>query len=273
MRRRCERYLKIVGYHNDMKLPMIAPVTDWKRCTTVRVCKHACQVLLYTSGFADFRLVAPSLVCIPPHHLGSGAWKVVYLDLAARQRKPPAPPPPSKEFPPLDSSRRGNAHYKFQRIQVTSMSATSAPRNLPWNSASTSSGEEMGGVLDLPYKKALHGSGKPEGGRRRGPGGKGGRGPRGGAAPLKSAAWRKKSSAPRIRKSGKAGEGSDARRGTNGREENAAPDLPRRPPPAVAVDVKAPPSPFPSSARPDSRRSSMCVGNLAMRGSHCRLLL
>ncbi|CAM9959092.1 unnamed protein product [Ectocarpus fasciculatus] len=202
----------------------------------------------------------------------SGAWKVVYLDLAARQRTPPAPPPPSKDFPPLDG-RRSNA-YKFQRIQVTSMSATSAPRNLPWSNASDSSGEEMPGVLDLPYKKALHGSGKPDGGRRRrGPGGKGGRGSRGGAAPPKSAAWRKKSSAPRIRKSGKAGEGSDPRRGTNVRGEDAAPGLPRRPPPAVAVDVEARPNPFPSSARPDSRGSSMCLGNLAMKRSHCRLLL
>lgn len=228
--------------------------------------------MLSTPVFADPRVVSPSLVCIPRHHLGSGAWKVVYLDLAARQRTPPAPPPPSKDFPPLDS-RRSNA-YKFQRIQVTSMSATCAPRNLPWSNAGDSSGEEVRGVLDLPYKKALHGSSKPEGGRRRrGPGGKGERGSRGGAAPPKSAAWRKKSSAPRIRKSGKAGEGSDPRRGTNVRGEDAAPDLPRRPPPAVAVDVEARPNPFPSSARPDSRGSSMCLGNLAMKRSHCRLLL
>ncbi|CAN0570780.1 unnamed protein product, partial [Ectocarpus sp. 12 AP-2014] len=67
-------------------------------------------------------------------------------------------------------------------------------------------------------------------------------------------------------------EGSDARRGTNGRGEDAVPDLPRRPPPSVA-EVKARHRPFPSSARPDSRRSSMCLGKLATRRSHCRLIL
>lgn len=191
----------------------------------------------------------------------SYAWKVVYLDLSARQGEPSPPPPPSKDFPPVDESRR-MSRYRFKRIQAISVPCTSAPRNLPWRYPGDSS-HTMSDVLDQPYKKAF--VRRPDergGGRGRGRGeGRGGRRGRG-----KSGAWRKETGGPRIRQGGKAGRGSGASSMTGDVPQN----YPRR---APAVDEgKVRPSPFPSPARSDTR-SSMCFGSLAIGRSQCRLVL
>lgn len=186
----------------------------------------------------------------------------MYLDLSARQSDPFPPPPPSKEFPPLEESRRMSS-YRFKRIQAISVSGTSAPRNLPWRYPDDSR-QTTSDVLDQPYKKAF--IDRPDergGGRGRGRGaGRGGRG-RGGRG--KSGAWRKETSGPRIRQSGKAGRGSGVGNRTGGAPQN----LPRRAP--AVEEGKVRPSPFPSSSRSDTR-SSMCFGNFAT-AAQCRLVL
>lgn len=185
----------------------------------------------------------------------------MYLDLSARQGEPFPPPPPSKEFPPLEKSRRMST-YRFKRIQATSVSGTSAPRNLPWSYPGDPR-PPMSDVLDQPYKKAFV-RGPDERGGDRGRGGGEGRGGRGGRG--KSVAWRKETSGPRIRQGGTAGRGS----GISSRTGDAPPNYPRRAP--AVEEGKVRPNPFPSSARPDTR-SSMCLGSLATGRSQCHLVL
>lgn len=228
------------------------------------------DVLIRTRPFPTRRCriwVCRSRLCI------SYAWKVVFLDLSAPQREPFMPPPPSKEFPSLRSSRRTSA-YKFKRIQVASMSASSAPRNLPWSTPSDpSASQQAPGILDQPYKKAF-GDGVNErmGGRGRGGGGMGGRGGRGGRdAPPKSVAWRKKTSATRIRHSSGAGSASGPQRKLSGRAKYAASPSDSGRAPAYE-EGKVQPSPFRPAPRPDTR-SSMCLRSPAAGRSQCRLLL
>eukprot|EP00752_Nemacystus_decipiens_P010116 g9017.t1 len=97
----------------------------------------------------------------------SYVWKVVYLDLSARQGWPFPPPPPSRKFLPLEDPRRG-ARDRFKQIQARSVSGTSAPRNLPWRYPGDS-GQPTSDVLDQPYKKAFVGR-RDEGGGGRGKG-------------------------------------------------------------------------------------------------------
>lgn len=191
----------------------------------------------------------------------SYAWKVVYLDLSARQGKPLAPPPPSKEFPPLTESRRTSS-YRFKRIQATSVSCTSAPRNLPWRYPGDSR-RSTSDVLDQPYRKAFvrrpDARGRDRGrGRGTNTGGRGGKG--------HSGAWRKETSGSRKRQGGRADKGSEV----GSRTGDASQSFPRRAP--AVKEGKVRPSPFPPSARSDSR-GSMCLGSSAPGRSQCRLVL
>lgn len=232
-------------------------------------------------GFLDYYVSRdPVNLCSFPFSSGehisdpSCGWKVVFLDLSAPQGEPFPPPPPSKDFSPLERSQRCSA-YRFQRIQATSLSATSAPRNVAWTSPSDPTWQQKPSILDQPYKKpfdevAVIG---PRGGR--GSRSRGGRGVRGGgsdrAAPQKSVAWRKKNSASRIRQGGGKGRGSGEQRGVSGKtEDTGTPSYPRRAP--AAEERKARPSPFPSSPRSDAR-SSMCLDSSALGRSQCRILL
>ncbi|CAM9636289.1 unnamed protein product [Pylaiella littoralis] len=204
----------------------------------------------------------------------SCGWKVVFLDLSAPQGEPPSPPPPSKDFPPLENSRRCSA-YKFKRIQATSLPATSTPRNLAWSSPSNPTWQQEPSILGQPYKTPFDKDAEERGGGRgsRGRGGRGVRGGRGGgrAAQPKSVAWRKKTSTPRIRQGGGAGRGSGGQLGVSGRtEDTGVPNYSRGAP--AAEERKARPSPFPSSPRSDTR-ASMCCGGPALGRSQCRILL
>lgn len=189
----------------------------------------------------------------------------MYLDLSARQGAPLIPLPPSKEFPPLAECRRTSS-YRFNRIQATTVSCTSAPRNLPWRYPGDS-GQQTSDALDQPYKKAFVTSPDERGGGRgrRGGAGRGGRGSRG-----NSGAWRKETSGPRIRQGDRTGRGS----GVSSRTGDASQNYPRRAP--AVEEGKMRPSPFPSSASPRSdARSSMCfnINSLATGWSRCRLVL
>lgn len=182
-------------------------------------------------------------------------WKMVYLGLSAREGAPFPPPPPSKKFLPLEETKRMSS-YMYQKVQATSVPGTSAPRNLPWSYPGDSS-TPMSDILDQPYKKVFVGRlDEVRGGRGRvrGEGG-GGRRDMG-----KSVAWRKETSGLRTRQSGSACSSEDAPR-----------NHPRRAPAVEEGNVR--PSPFPSSARSDTR-SSMCFSSLATgRSQQCRLLL
>lgn len=224
------------------------------------------QVYIVFVGVAPFPCVcisaADSSTCAHFRLDPSYVWKVVYLDMSARQGDPFPPPPPSKEFPPLEESRRMSS-YRFKRIQTTSVSGTSAPRNLPWRYPGDSK-QPTSDVLDQPYKKAfVDRRDEPGGGRGRGRGaGRGGRGGRG-----QSGAWRKETSGPRIRQSGRAGRGS----GVSDRAGDAPQNFPRKAPAAEEGKVRPSPFPSPSPSRSETR-SSMCFSSLAT-AAQCRLVL
>ena len=195
------------------------------------------------------------------------SFKVVFLDLSARQGEPIPPPPPSKEFPPLEKSRRSST-YRFKRIQVKSFSCTSEPRNLPWGRPS-----ETPGILDQPYKRAFvdENGAKVRGGGRGGRGRGGSRAGRGGRKSPKSVAWRRETNAPRIRQGGGTGRGQGAQRAAGSLIGGAPPDPLLRA--AADEGENGRRSPFPSSARPDTG-SSMCFGSTSTgRSPQCRLLL
>ncbi len=212
------------------------------------------------------------LCCVPLNtsdHVLDSSFKVVFLDLSARLGEPIPPPPPSKEFPPLEKSRRSSTH-RFKRIQVKSFLCSSEPRNLPWSRPSDP-GQPTPGVLDQPYKRAfVDEAGKAHGGGRgsRGPGGP--RAGRGGRKSPKSVAWRRETSSPRVRPGGRAGRGRGAKRADGSLIGAADHDPLRR---AAAGEGKHRRSPFPATSRPDTR-SSMCISCTSTgRSQRCRVLL
>lgn len=179
------------------------------------------------------------------------------MDSTAPPRREPLPPAPGHGFAALDG--RHNMQ-RLQSIQVCTMAATSAPPSLSWSSPrSPETWQQPQDVADQPYKKLF---GTVESGARvRGRGSGRGRGTEGRAAFPKSVAWRKKTSASRIRQYGRRERAPGRERGVGNGDESTAPTFPRSTPATAKGETRN----SPPAAR-HNPPSSMCFGKIGAAG-------